>query len=255
MNLARPAIPEAIKREVRQRCFFGCVICGAPVFDYDHIQEYATVKEHTASNLTLLCPNHHRDKTSGRLSADFIRDSNGKPFNATKPTTAPYAIMGARSIELIIGSNNVGVTGSGIAILVNGGTFLRFDYEGEWMVLSGVITNQNGDILFRLKYGEIQASTSVWDVSYIGSRLMMKSSAGKIVLDITLTNEALTVDRGAFVDRRDGTGFLANPTELVALIGGNKNTTLKGMRMIGVAGAAFAVGNTDIDQYNAVWQP
>jgi len=30
-------IPLPIQREVRQRCGFGCVICGTLLYEYDHI--------------------------------------------------------------------------------------------------------------------------------------------------------------------------------------------------------------------------
>ncbi len=40
-NSVRPKIPLPIQREVRQRCGFGCVICGLPLYDYDHIIGWA----------------------------------------------------------------------------------------------------------------------------------------------------------------------------------------------------------------------
>jgi len=48
-----------MQREVRQRCGFGFVICGIPIYHYDHIIDHAEVHEHTADKLTLLCPTHH----------------------------------------------------------------------------------------------------------------------------------------------------------------------------------------------------
>jgi 5-methylcytosine-specific restriction endonuclease McrA len=42
----RPKIPEGVKREVRQRCGFGCVICGLPIYEYDHLVPYAQVLSH-----------------------------------------------------------------------------------------------------------------------------------------------------------------------------------------------------------------
>jgi predicted restriction endonuclease len=69
----RPAIPEHISRTVRQQCGFGCAICGMPFFEYEHIEEWADVKEHTVENILLLCPNHHSSKTTKKLSADRLR--------------------------------------------------------------------------------------------------------------------------------------------------------------------------------------
>ena len=41
MNMAekenRSAIPEIVKRQVRQEAGFGCCKCGNPIFEYHHI--------------------------------------------------------------------------------------------------------------------------------------------------------------------------------------------------------------------------
>jgi hypothetical protein len=46
-------VPAEIKRAVRQRCGFGCVLCGVPIFQYDHMIPFAEVQEHTEENITL----------------------------------------------------------------------------------------------------------------------------------------------------------------------------------------------------------
>lgn len=38
----RPAIPESIKRQVRQEAKFGCIFCGSPIIEYHHIEEYCS---------------------------------------------------------------------------------------------------------------------------------------------------------------------------------------------------------------------
>jgi len=68
----RPPIPSKIKREVRQRCGYGCILCGCPIYDYEHIEEYSVVKEHTFENLALLCPICHRKKTNKLISKEKI---------------------------------------------------------------------------------------------------------------------------------------------------------------------------------------
>ena len=49
-------IPAEIKRQVRQRCGFGCIICGLPIYEYEHMEEWAKVKRHRTEEITLLCP-------------------------------------------------------------------------------------------------------------------------------------------------------------------------------------------------------
>jgi trigger factor len=54
----RPEIPEPMKREIRSRCAFGCVICGLPLYAYEHMEGWAKVLRHVASEITLLCDKH-----------------------------------------------------------------------------------------------------------------------------------------------------------------------------------------------------
>ena len=54
-------IPLPIQREVRQRCGFGCVVCGMPLYEYEHLLGWAQVERHVATEITLLCDQHHRE--------------------------------------------------------------------------------------------------------------------------------------------------------------------------------------------------
>ncbi|MHB0562224.1 hypothetical protein ACX3RA_15640, partial [Escherichia coli] len=49
-------IPETIKRQIRQRCGFGCVICGFGFYDYEHFKpDFVDAKVHDPNGMTLLC--------------------------------------------------------------------------------------------------------------------------------------------------------------------------------------------------------
>lgn len=257
----RPAVPEAIKRLVRQRCFFGCVVCGSPVFDYDHIIEYALVGEHTADNLTLLCPNHHRAKTVGRLGEDFIRERNGAPFNASRSHTGPYRLESSRTLKLEFGTcyqmtDTLVDDATALGVLVNGRPYLSYHREKGWLTFSAVVTDANGRELLVVKRGELVASTNPWDITYVGSNLVVRSRAGMIVLEVALTNQELNVKRGAFIDARDRSGFLATPTELKTLVGGRMVGVMARCGVGRVGGAGWAVVNEATPPWNALeWNP
>ena len=42
----RPDIPAEIIRKVRQRCGFGCIFCGCPIYEIHHIIDWADTKSH-----------------------------------------------------------------------------------------------------------------------------------------------------------------------------------------------------------------
>src|SRR5688572_25130200 len=85
----RPPIPAKIKRKVRQRCGFGCVVCGNPFCDYDHMEEWAILQRHRASEITLLCKQHHGEKTNGLLPLEQVLEANRDPHNRRKGVSSP----------------------------------------------------------------------------------------------------------------------------------------------------------------------
>jgi HNH endonuclease len=67
-------IPEPVKRAVRQACGFGCVVCGASIIEYEHVDPgFADAREHGPANLTLLCPQCHSKVTTGIWSKEKIK--------------------------------------------------------------------------------------------------------------------------------------------------------------------------------------
>src|SRR5688572_28287848 len=77
-------IPDNVKLAVRQRCGFGCVICGSSVFDYEHFDPpFADAQAHNPDGITLLCSTHHAQRTRGRLSLDTVRSNNASPAAIT----------------------------------------------------------------------------------------------------------------------------------------------------------------------------
>lgn len=104
----RPPIPLPVQRAVRQRCVFGCVICGHPLYEYHHMDPYAEVEEHREENLTLLCDGHHREATNGLLTCEQIAEANESPHNAASGVSRPFALhFSGREFNVEIGSNKL----------------------------------------------------------------------------------------------------------------------------------------------------
>lgn len=82
-------IPLPVARVVRQRCGFGCVLCGLPLYEYDHLAGFANVQRHEAEEITLLCDRHHREVTAGLLPRNEVIAANGAPFNHRTGVSKP----------------------------------------------------------------------------------------------------------------------------------------------------------------------
>lgn len=244
----RPDVKEAILREVRQRCRFGCVLCGMPFFDYDHMTEFAQVGEHTAENITLLCPNHHAKKSRGKLSVERIREANDEPFNAKRERSSEYDIESSRELKIVFGTNTIGTTFSDDrtaihAIQVNGRNFLTVHREDGWLTYSIIVTDTAGRELIGARKGKLVTSTTVWDYTYEGSNLTIRAGKGDILLDASLTNHEVNIRRGAFIDPRDRTGFLASDKGLDNLIGGQPFGRSSHGEAYNFGGAGWVINN------------
>ena len=85
-------IPLPIQREVRKRCGFGCVICGFPLYEYDHLTGWANVYEHVAEDITLLCDQHHKEVTNGLLPREKVFEANKSPYNLKYGLCSPLLL-------------------------------------------------------------------------------------------------------------------------------------------------------------------
>ena len=67
-------IPDSIKRQIRQRSKFGCVICRAGIYDFEHIDpEYGDAKNHNPGEICCLCTSCHAKVTRGHFSKAYVR--------------------------------------------------------------------------------------------------------------------------------------------------------------------------------------
>lgn len=179
MDSASRYIPAEIKREVRQRCGFGCVICGMPLFEYEHMLEFATVQRHVADEITLLCPNHHAQKTRGRLPAEQIKLANDRPFNLDREMTPPETLYFSGDFcEVLFGSNTVSADLPGdsylIALMIDNEVILGFRAEDRRLLLTMRHYDSKDDLLLEVVDSELVFRTKQWDVDWVGDILTIR---------------------------------------------------------------------------------
>ncbi|PFI14638.1 HNH endonuclease signature motif containing protein [Bacillus cereus] len=185
-------IPQPIQREVRQRCGFGCVICGFPIYDYDHMREWAKVKEHVAEDITLLCPKHHREVTQGLLPREFVIESNRDPYNLQQGHSTPllFYYMG-NSCEFHLGGNTFTMECPDeevrqlIPIMVDGIPLLSFILDNGRLLLNACLFDENNEVVLLIEENQLVYSMEPWDIQIVGKTLTMREKARKILINIT----------------------------------------------------------------------
>ena len=196
-SVSREAIPQETKKIVRQRCGYGCVICGAPLYHYDHMIEYSKVNNHNSDNITLLCGDHHDKKTRGILPIETIIDANSKPFAIYDPLSLKEKLyFKSNSLTIKIASNELYVrTRDGDFIspfIIYNRTPFYFDIENGQLLLSGEFKDENDQPLLLIDKNEIQFRTQEFDIERVGSKIIIRKGKGNIILCIN-TNPASSI--------------------------------------------------------------
>jgi hypothetical protein len=206
----RPPIPRHIKREVRKRCGFGCVVCGCPLYDYEHMEEWAVVKRHVADEITLLCTLHHREKTNGLLAKSVVKKRNLTPANLLKGTSKPHFLhIYGTETRLAIGGtyffyDKTSSNNGAIVLSISNCPVLGFRLENENLLLNFILFDDQNWPILQIVDNELVYSTQIWDITFIGTCLTIRSARGKILLVLRIeANEALvTIERAEL--RYDG---------------------------------------------------
>lgn len=234
----RPPIPAVTKRAVRRRCGYGCVMCGAPIYEYDHIQPWAEVQRHDVTNLTLLCPDHHSQKTKGLLALSDIQSANRDPINRRAGHTQPFRLrFPSQACEFQCGtqslfSGSLRTTGKIlIPILVHGLAPISVRFEDRNLLLNISGYDRYGDLKLSVKNSELVLAASSWDIEFIANRLKVRSGKGKFIIDVEFRPPNKIVIWRYFFEYK-GSELSLSPDDLVVRYGRGNRVTLAGQGVI-----------------------
>lgn len=254
-------IPLSIQREVRQRCGFGCVICGLPLYEYEHMEEWAIVQRHVADEITLLCDQHHREKTGGLLPKEMVREANANPYNLQKNVQKPYLFHFAGThAEVILGGNKFTCEdkgyGTSIApIVVDNLPLLGFIIADGHLLFNLVAFDEMNQKILHIRNNQLFYSTMPWDIQLIGRKLTVREAHRKILIEVEFCPpNKVVINKGRFLF--NGIETLISPEKLMVT---NNATILSNLTAIncpiglrlgtGESGPAlFAIGG--ISRYN-----
>lgn len=218
----RPSLSRPLMREVRQRCGFGCVICGHPIYEYDHLLGWTNVKRHEATEITLLCPIHHKEKTAGLLPGESVLEANRDPWNLRSGVTAPYTLKytgDAYFIDvgsLVYGGRATGTRTVAQAIRIDGEPLISVTLEDGHFLLSLAVYDRQGSLVLHIIDNELVLNLRSWDIEFVGKRLTVRQAARDILFDIVFKPPStVMIQRGWIL--RNGVEIMILPDMLVVL--------------------------------------
>lgn len=238
-------IPLPIQRAVRQRCGFGCVVCGMPLYEYEHMLGWAKVSRHVAEEITLLCDRHHRERTSGLLPIESVRAANEDPFNLRAGVSKPYDLhYSGDECEAIIGGNAFTIADAGYGtsmapVVVDEIPLLGFVLAEGHLLLHVNLFDEYNNLVLRIANNQLVYSTSPWDVKLTGRRLEIREGAGRFLIDMTFeVPNKIRIERGRFM--LNGVEVVVRPeyaliTNNCTLLSGSSAVNCGGGLVIGTA--------------------
>ena len=213
-------IPLPIQREVRRRCGFGCVVCGLPLYEYDHLYDFTVKKSHRPEEIALLCDLHHREKTSTLLPLEDVLAANQSPFNLREGVSKPYDLhFTGDECEAVIGSNRFLARDEGygtqvVPISVDDTPLLGFILADGHLLLNLNVFDDCNALVLRIVNNVLAYSVSPWDIQFVGRRLIIREAARQILIDILFEPpNRIIVRRGRFL--RNGVEVLVTPDYLL----------------------------------------
>ncbi|MGQ3283500.1 hypothetical protein [Bosea sp. (in: a-proteobacteria)] len=197
-------IPADVKRFVRQRDGFGCIICGSALYQYDHFEtEFAEAEKHDPDDIFLLCAFDHDRKTKGILSKDSIRRAVANP--KAKEMGFSFGPFDIGSVPPTVVLGDLKVTNVRTIVEVLGEPVLSVrppETDGEPFLINACLRDANGLIILDIVENEWRTRADNWDSVVQGQRIIIRSGPGQIALTLrTQPPHELIVERMDMTDR------------------------------------------------------
>ncbi|WP_139026526.1 HNH endonuclease [Achromobacter arsenitoxydans] len=191
-------IPSETKREVRQRCGFGCVVCGNAIVEYEHFEpEFKDAKKHDATGIILLCTACHGRKTRRLLSKETIREHIAAPASREQGFASDVFDTNGEHPRVTLG--DIEAFEVETLLKIEGERVLWVEppeQPGSPFRLNAHFKTKGGSTLFQITDNEWKAPSDNWDVQMEANRITIRAARGEIALVLrTVPPDALHVER------------------------------------------------------------
>lgn len=170
------------------------------------MEGWANVQRHVASEITLLCDQHHRERTAGLLPLNIVREANADPANLRHGASKPYSLhFSGTEATVTIGSNSFTCTDQGygtamIPLSVDGIPVIGLVLADGHLLLNVVAFDEFNEPVLHIKNNQLYYSVSPWDIQLIGTKLTIREGHGRILIELLFEPpNAVHVLRGRFL--------------------------------------------------------
>ena len=191
-----------------------------PLYEYEHMEEWAEVKRHVADEITLLCDQHHREKTAKLLPKEVVKEANSNPYNLREGVSKPYNLhFSGKEAEISVGGNVFTCVDHGYGtamfpISIDGTPILAFILGDGHLLLNLVLFDEFNQPVLHIKNNQLFYSVIPWDIQLVGTTLTVREAHKKVLIEINFSPpNKVTITRGRFM--RNGVEILVRPDNIL----------------------------------------
>lgn len=175
------------KRAVRQRCGFGCVVCGCAVVQYHHFNPpFADAARHDPAGITLLCGQCHDRAERGILDPQDVVTADSSPRCRQAGYTGDFLFLADSQIPVHFGSSRVRAAS---VLMYDDRVVFGFsepEQPGSPLQLNASLTDEAGAEVLRVVDNEWRAGVDRYDVVVKADTLTINAKRGEIILEMSL---------------------------------------------------------------------
>lgn len=189
-------IPEDIRRQVRIRDGFGCILCATPILNYEHVDPvFPDAKEHNPDAITLLCPTCHTKVTGKEISKDLVKEAMKNPAAKRLGNIGDTLYFCDTHPQIVFG----GATFSNCSVPVHlmGEDVISITQEdGKFLLNAKFWDSQGRQTLCISKNEWIISAKDIWDFKKVANRFIVKEHKKRTALIVEiLDNKILKIKR------------------------------------------------------------
>jgi hypothetical protein len=248
-------IPDPVKRQVRQACGFGCVVCAGSIVEYEHVDPaFVDAKAHDPRSIALLCPGCHAKVTRNFLSKDTVKDAMRDPFCKKAGYASELLDVGKTHPKVVFAG--LTLTNCQIPIAVRGiPLFLIQEAEatGAPFRLSAHFSNSRGQPSLEIVDNEWRVYGTNWDAEAVGGAIIIRDGPRHVSLRLVASPPD-----GVIVEELDmhlaGFHFLGSPETLTVHMPGGAAARSRGVSWITAGRGWRSDSRTLQSRPDARWQ-
>lgn len=180
-------IPEELKREIRRRSKFGCVVCRCAFYQYEHIDpEFHEAHEHNPNYMCLLCGHCHDKVTRGSLSKSTVK-RRYEEIQEKNDVGSPFDQFDLEHDNITVTLGSCIFKNAKALVVLNGEVILAIEPpedQSAFPALSGYFSDSDGKELMRIERNEWIGPSIAWDMEIVGKEIFIRSAPKTIALHL-----------------------------------------------------------------------